>query len=67
LTRAVATSREQGARLFELRAAASLARVLQARGQSTDAKTLLGAAISSIPDQTSTPDLDDARQLLRAL
>ena len=67
LRRALATSRQQGARLFELRAAASLARFLKSRGKSAEARPMLDAAIKAIPDQAATRDLDEARQTLKDL
>ncbi len=67
LRRALDTSREQGARLFALRAAASLARFLKGHGKSADARPLLEAAIKAIPDQTPTRDLEEARQALKDL
>ena len=67
LRRALTTSREQGARLFELRTAASLARFLQRDGKAAEARPILAAAINAIPDQTPTRDLDEAREILSRL
>jgi len=64
LHRAIATAQQQGARLFELRAATSLAKLLKAQGRTADATGMLEAAINGIPDQTPTRDLDLARQEL---
>jgi len=67
LRRALDTARQQGARLYELRAATSLARWLAERGHAADARTILTAAIQGIPDQTPTRDLEDAQRTLTQL
>lgn len=64
LHRAMETAQAQGARLFELRAAVSLARFLTSQGKKSEAEKILTAAIAAIPDETPTPDLDEARQEL---
>ncbi len=64
LHRAIATSQQQGARLFELRAATSLAKLLKSQGKTGAATAMLEAAINGIPDQMPTRDLDAARQAL---
>jgi class 3 adenylate cyclase/predicted ATPase len=67
LRRSLATARDQGARLFELRTATTFARFLQSRGKSADARPILDAAINAMPDHTPTRDLDDARATLSGL
>ncbi|MBI3400392.1 MAG: AAA family ATPase [Acidobacteria bacterium] len=67
LRRAIDTSRRQGARLFELRSASSLAMFLRARGRGATARPMLDEAIRSVPDQTPTRDLDEARNVRGAL
>jgi predicted ATPase len=59
--RALDTARRQGAKLFELRAATSLARI----GASGAAEALRDV-IASLPEQTETRDLVDARNVLGA-
>jgi class 3 adenylate cyclase/predicted ATPase len=64
---ALDTARRQGARLFELRAACGLARLLASRGERQAARTLVEDAIAGIPVPTATRDLDEARALLANL
>jgi hypothetical protein len=64
---AIAVSRAQGARFFELRAALSLCRFLVATGRHGDARSALDAACAEWdPDLTFT-DLADARALVARL
>ena len=66
--RALDTARRQGARVFELRAAGSLARFLAHRGVASDeARQLLEKAIREIPEPSPTRDLEDAREALHGL
>ncbi len=68
LRKALAVSRQQGARLFELRAATSLTRWRTATGspeQAAKARAILEQVLGSFPDTFGTSDLDEARQLLR--
>jgi predicted ATPase len=58
---------QQGNRVFALRAAASLASFLAARGDRAPARLGLAAALDAIPDRTDTPDLMRARTLLQSL
>jgi class 3 adenylate cyclase/predicted ATPase len=60
-------AQRQGAHLFALRAATSLARLVQAGAGADDAHRLLSAAIARIADQTPTRDLADAQALLSTL
>jgi DNA-binding SARP family transcriptional activator len=67
LRHALAVARRQGARLFELRAAASLLRRQldgaddRALGQ---ARALLGSVLDALPEGRDTPDLGEAAALL---
>ena len=60
-------ARRQGARLFELRAASSLARFLADRGDLSDARQLLETSIGRMPAQTSTRDLVEAHEVLESV
>lgn len=66
--RALDTAQAQGSRLFELRAATSLARALADDGDAPGACALLDASLARLPD-TPTPsrDLLDARALRQML
>jgi len=57
--RALDTARRQGARLFELRAATSLARI-----GAPEATQILRDVIAGLPEQTETRDLLDAKRAL---
>jgi class 3 adenylate cyclase/predicted ATPase len=62
--RALDTARAQGARLFELRAATSLARALAGRGDTAGACAVLDQSFAHLPDVlTASRDLLDARAL----
>jgi class 3 adenylate cyclase/predicted ATPase len=67
LARAVARAREQGARLFELRAALDLARLWSARGRGEEARGLLAPIYPSFAEDFGLPDLAEARALLLEL
>jgi DNA-binding SARP family transcriptional activator len=70
LERAAATARRQGARMLELRAAASLLRHRLDRdpagvgGQPGPARDALAAAVAAVPEGHDTPDLGEALALL---
>ena len=64
---ALEIARRQKATSWELRAAISLAQVLQADGQSSQAHDLLNTAFSKFTEGFDTPDLVEARSLLGAL
>jgi predicted ATPase len=66
-SRAVAGARERGARLFELRAAASLARLLVEAGRRYEGKELLGRIYSWFTEGFEAADLKEARALLSEL
>jgi predicted ATPase len=60
-------AREQGARLWELRAAADLAQVLRDRGDQAGARQLLKPVCDWFSEGTGMPDLVAARALLAEL
>jgi len=62
--RALTVAREQHARLWELRAATSLARYWEQQGKRTDALDLLTPVQSRFPEGLNTPDATDAKTLL---
>ena len=64
---ALELARQSQARSFELRAALSLARVWQARGDSQAARTLLAETYAGFSEGFDTSDLQRARQLLTEL
>lgn len=61
---AVETARSQGSRSFELRAATSLARLLQQSNRSSESRALLEPIFGSFTEGFDTLDLKDARALL---
>ena len=63
---ALSVARRQQARLFELRAAASLHRLRCAQGRGGESRPALAAAFSSCQEGLDTPDLLEARALLDA-
>ena len=62
--RALDAARQQGARLLELRAATSVARVLQQRGQREEAQGLLAPIYARFTEGFDTADLKAAKTLL---
>ena len=67
LRRALDMARETEAKSLELRAAASLARMLQARGRTADACALLEGICAWFGADATSPDLVEARVLLQQL
>jgi predicted ATPase len=67
LQRSLATARRQGTRLWELRAACSLARLWRDQGKHDDARDLLGPIHGWFAEGFETPDLKEARALLDEL
>jgi predicted ATPase/DNA-binding winged helix-turn-helix (wHTH) protein len=65
--RALELAREKHARLLELRAALSLAKVWHARGETAAARTLLSQTYDSFSEGFGTGDLQRARELLAEL
>lgn len=61
--RAIATARAQGARILELRAATSLARLRIAAGRRDDARSVLGPVYGWFTEGFDTRDLLEARAL----
>jgi predicted ATPase len=64
---AAMTARRQGARMLELRAATSLARLWRARGGDAEARDLLAPVHAWFAEGLDTPDLRDAGALLEEL
>ena len=64
LYQALAIAREQSAKLFELRAASSLARLWLSQGKRIDAYNLLFAIYTWFTEGFRTADLADAKELL---
>ncbi|TVQ58816.1 MAG: hypothetical protein EA355_00960, partial [Rhodobacteraceae bacterium] len=62
--RAIATAREQNARLWELRAACDLARLLDNEDRGAEARALLAPLCDGFTEGLDTPDLIDAWALL---
>ncbi|MGO9607017.1 MAG: hypothetical protein ACLQAT_27110 [Candidatus Binataceae bacterium] len=56
-----------GAKLYELRAATSLARILKARGETSAARELVEPLYESFTDGRDARDLQEARALLDEL
>ena len=67
LERAVASARESGAAWFELKAAKSLAGVLEVQGDKARARVLLTTAMGKIRGGENTRDFKEALQLLQKL
>jgi predicted ATPase len=65
--RAIAVAREQGTRLFELRAACDLARLHLEAGRTKDAGTLLRPVFDWFEEGRRNPDLEEAGQVLAAI
>jgi predicted ATPase len=64
---ALAIARAQETRSLELRAALSLARLHQRRGEPSEARQVLAPAYNWFHEGFQTPDVDDAATLLAAL
>jgi len=58
---------EQGAKLFEIRAATNLADILQARGREAEAHKILTPVYEWFTEGFDTPDLNKAKKLLEQL
>jgi predicted ATPase len=66
-SKALGVAREQGAKLWELRAAASLARLRCDQGRRAEARDLLAPVYGWFTEGFDTPDLQKAKALLDAL
>jgi tetratricopeptide (TPR) repeat protein len=64
---AIETARQQAARLYELRATTSLARLLEPQGRRDEARTMLAEIYNWFTEGFDTADLIDARALLDEL
>ena len=62
--KALSIAEEQGAKLWELRAAVSLARLRRDQGRQAEARHLLGPIYGWFSVGFGTPDLEDAKALL---
>jgi len=62
--KALCIAEEQGAKLWELRAAVSLARLRREQGRQAEARDLLGPIYGWFSEGFGTPDLEDAKALL---
>jgi len=67
LRQAIDVTRRQAARLFELRATTSLARLLTKQGRCEEARAMLGEIYGWFTEGFDTPDLKDAKALLDEL
>src|SRR3546814_20382571 len=67
LRRALAVGRSQDARMWELRAAATLARLWRAQGKQSQARDLPAPLCGRFTEGFATPDLIDASALLETL
>jgi predicted ATPase len=65
--KALGIAREQEAKLWELRAAASLARLRRDQGRPAEARDLLAPVYDWFTEGFDTPDLRDAKALLESL
>jgi predicted ATPase len=65
--KALSIAEEQGAKLWELRAAASLARLRRDQGRDAEARDLLAPAYGWFTEGFDTPDLKEAKALLDEL
>jgi tetratricopeptide (TPR) repeat protein len=64
---ALAVAREQGARLFELRIAADVARRRAAAGRADEARATLAPVVEAFAGEGDTPDVAAARELLASI
>ena len=67
LDQAIAVARRQSAKLWELRASTSLARLWRDQGKRTEARDLLAPIYGWFTEGLDTPVLQDAKALLDEL
>jgi predicted ATPase len=67
MANAIATAGRQGAKLLELRAATSLARLWGQQNRRAEARELLASVYGWFTEGFATPDLKDAKALLDEL
>jgi adenylate cyclase len=67
LRTAIDVARRQGARLYELRATVSLARLLKSQGKTEEARKILADIYAWFTEGFETADLRDAKALLEQL
>jgi predicted ATPase len=65
--KALSIAEEQGAKLWELRAASSLARLRRDQGRPAEARDLLAPVYGWFTEGFDTPDLKEAKALLKSL
>jgi predicted ATPase len=65
--KAIETARQQGAKLFELRAVMSLGRLRMRQGRQAEARSELAEIYGWFTEGFDTPDLQEARTLLETL
>ena len=65
--KAIAVAERQSAKLFQLRASTSLARLWREQGKRTEARDLLGPTYNWFTEGFDAPDLKDAKALLDEL
>ena len=66
-SRAIRVARQQGAKLWELRATMDLARLWQTQGRINTARQMLAEAYGWFTEGFDTPDLREAKALLESL
>ena len=67
LRTAVAVSKEQSTRIFELRAAMSLAKLYQSTGRPADAHAVLAPALEGFSPTPEMPEIAEAQTVLSRL
>jgi hypothetical protein len=67
LQAALGVARKQGTRIFEIRAALSLARLNQSTGCPADAHAVLAPALEGVSPTPEMPEIAEAQALLAAL
>ena len=65
LQTALVVARQQGAALFELRAAMSLAKAAASQGRAAEGQQSLRAVCSELQPEFDAPDLEEAKRILQ--